>query len=792
MKIRIISLFAITSLLFTSLFIPYRPSVASVQSKSSQESAPFEKGSVIVTLLSPENSALSREGTSSFDSNIEISESWDFGDCTFLASDTATEEFLSDKVYYISYIKSDKYSTTELIDKLEDKAYVANVSPNYIYEKSSVSNDSYIEKQWYQSENSGVGASKLWETSDNSKSPVVAVVDTGIDYTHEDLSSNMWTNPYLSQGLPGNYGYDYGDKDSDPMDDDGHGTHCAGIIAGTLNNNTGIAGISNNAKLMALKIFDSEGTADTSGIISAFEYIYQAQTLGTNIVAVNCSWGGGSSGNSLKGLVAKIGEKGALFSFASGNDGTQVSSSDGTPFDIGSEYIITTGASTEDKQACNFSCYSSLYVDLFAPGCNILSTVSKETFLPDIYDETKREQLTTVYDTGDSETEVAKYAIGRSSILGGNATLESDPITYEPSINFPESIGGSYRWDATRHTSSRINYFMYDVTDLNLDTKKTYYISLMMGTKDGNQIDWTHSTFVSKNTATGNRFTTMEGKTYLKLVGLQASTTTSTGACYIDNIAISTANPDTSAFGKYDYSSGTSMAAPMVTGAIALLAQNYPDDTIAARRSRLLSSVSTSSTLSSKCATGGILDLAKAKIYQAPLPSSITLKASSQNVKVKKTITITSSILPVTADQTVLYSINNTNYATIDATGRLTAKTKGAGKSVRITAFSKSNSSVSASITIQIQKQKVTKVKLNKSKLTLKAGHTVKLRTTTSPSYANNKKLKWSSSNKAYAKVNQKGLVRALKKGIGKTVKIYAKATDGSKKKAILRLRIRK
>ena len=75
-------------------------------------------------------------------------------------------------------------------------------------------------------------------------------------------------------------------------DEDGHGTHCAGVISAVSDNNKGICGIS-NAKLMALKVFNSAGTSYDSAIIAAFNYIYKAQTLGANIAAINCSWGGG-------------------------------------------------------------------------------------------------------------------------------------------------------------------------------------------------------------------------------------------------------------------------------------------------------------------------------------------------------------------------------------------------------------------------------------------------------------------------------------------------------------------
>lgn len=162
-------------------------------------------------------------------------------------------------------------------------------------------------------------------------------------------------NPYDQLELPGTYGYDFGDYDSDPMDEDedGHGTHCAGVISAVSDNNKGICGIS-NAKLMALKVFNSAGTSYDSAIIAAFNYIYKAQTLGANIAAINCSWGGGgSSSTSMKTLINQIGQNGSLFLFAAGNDGEDHNNaiSDGCPYDLDSPYVVTVGASTQtDKK----------------------------------------------------------------------------------------------------------------------------------------------------------------------------------------------------------------------------------------------------------------------------------------------------------------------------------------------------------------------------------------------------------------------------------------------------------
>ena len=132
---------------------------------------------------------------------------------------------------------------------------------------------------------------------------IVAVVDSGVDPTNEDLKEIMWKKPDTLAELPGaagSFGYDFGDGDADPSPTikdftNSHGTHCAGIIAASVGNGIGISGVSPRTQIMALKVTSDklEGGFKESAIVSSFAYIYKARILGQNIVAVNNSWGGG-------------------------------------------------------------------------------------------------------------------------------------------------------------------------------------------------------------------------------------------------------------------------------------------------------------------------------------------------------------------------------------------------------------------------------------------------------------------------------------------------------------------
>lgn len=693
---RILSILLILALAMPSISIiretPLAKAAVDVSSHFEIQNEEYIENEVIVTYASP-----SKPTT---DSELTVEKTWNFGK-------------VNDDTLYVSQVSSEEYSTEELMEKLKADKNVLSVEPNYTYEKLAT-NDTYYNWQWYldgpgfSSVSKGIQYSSAPQLT-SSKTPIVAIVDTGVDYTHEDLAANMWRNPYPS--LSGTYGYDFGSGDSDPMDVDknGHGTHCAGIISAATNNSKGITGINSQAKIMALKVFPDLGQANTSLIVDAFNYIYRAKKLGANIVAVNCSWGNGTSTSTLRTLMEKMGESGLLFVFAAGNSGINHDNSSAQnicPYDMDNTYTVTVGASTPSDTKASFSDYGATTVDLFAPGSQILSTLNQPEFFPSIYTAAQRANLCSYYNSCDDGT-VPIYTptqLGGHSngVYLGEITTSTHDFTSNPN-------SGSLHLSVNAFQNSSTVSLYLDVTDLNLDTSQTYYTAYDLGMQEGVGITWAHFT----NQRSSTSFTTIEGRTYLRIVGLTGNFL-SISSLYFDNISISKANANTASFGKYGLGSGTSMAAPSVSAAISLLAQAYPNDTATLRKKRLLACVRTASGVTGFCRTNGILDLSKI--------TSTTVKNMTEPPK----------------------------------------------------------------------KVSVQKVKLNKKKATLRYGKKLKLKATITPTNATNKKVKWYSSNKKYAKVTQKGVVKAKKKGIGKTVKIYAKAKDGSGKKAYCKIKIKK
>jgi len=293
------------------------------------------------------------------------------------------------------YIHSDKYGTKELIEMLTKpkfSKYIESVTPNNI-RTLVASDDSYYDKLWAienrgQKVNNKKGSvdadmdvAEAWEKTVGDRELVVAVLDTGIDYRHDDLRDNMWNGNV-------NHGYDFagdndGNNDDDPMPDTPydknghyHGTHVAGTIGAVSNNKMGVAGVAQDVSLMALKVFRPNGYGYTSDILEALDYVSQKVDEGVNIVVVNASYGGsgGSQDDATNKAIKKLGEKGVIFCAAAGNDGKNIDNNPMYPASYNAENIIAVAASDQDDKLASFSNYGKNSVDVAAPGTNILST----------------------------------------------------------------------------------------------------------------------------------------------------------------------------------------------------------------------------------------------------------------------------------------------------------------------------------------------------------------------------------------------------------------------------------
>jgi subtilisin family serine protease len=228
-----------------------------------------------------------------------------------------------------------------------------------------------------------VKAPEVWAQGYTGKGVVVAVVDTGVDYNHEDLRNNIWMNAKEIAGngidddgngyIDDNYGWNFNDKNNNTLDNNGHGTHVSGTIAGE-NNNYGVTGIAYDAKIMPVKVLNDSGSGSYSSISKGIRY---AVDNGANVI--NLSLGGASSNSSLESAIDYASSKGVIVVMAAGNDGE---SSPDYPARYAYKSGIAVGAVDKNNNMPDFSNRSGTdeiaYVT--APGVKVYSSVPNNQY----------------------------------------------------------------------------------------------------------------------------------------------------------------------------------------------------------------------------------------------------------------------------------------------------------------------------------------------------------------------------------------------------------------------------
>lgn len=230
--------------------------------------------------------------------------------------------------------------------------------------------------------NAHVDALKAWATTKGSAEVVVAVLDTGVDYRHEDLVANMWTRPnnipqYVDAQLgtfDDRHGYDSNANDGDPLDDNGHGTHVAGIIGADGDNEKGIAGINWKVQIMPLKFLGRGGYGNVKDAIEAINYAIDRKKNGVNLRVINASWGSTSRSQALEDAIRAAGEAGILFVAAAGNSSTDNDKRAHYPSNYDLPNMISVAALDRNDQLASFSNYGAKTVHIAAPGREIDST----------------------------------------------------------------------------------------------------------------------------------------------------------------------------------------------------------------------------------------------------------------------------------------------------------------------------------------------------------------------------------------------------------------------------------
>lgn len=254
-------------------------------------------------------------------------------------------------------------------------------------------NDELFYKQWglfnhgQDSGKSGadISAMQAWATTKGSSDVVVAVLDSGVDYTHPDLKNNIWRRPgviiaYQDEDLTAEgpiddiNGLNLLEDTGDPMDDNGHGTHCAGIIGAEGGNEIGVAGVNWTVKIMPLKFMDAEGIATVRDAIEAINYVLNRKRAGVNVRIISSSWGTMTRSRALEDVIRKAGDEGILVVAAAGNANSDNDAKPHYPSSYDLNNVISVAALNRNDELTTFSNFGATSVDIAAPGQQIVST----------------------------------------------------------------------------------------------------------------------------------------------------------------------------------------------------------------------------------------------------------------------------------------------------------------------------------------------------------------------------------------------------------------------------------
>ncbi|MCB9072423.1 MAG: S8 family serine peptidase [Bdellovibrionaceae bacterium] len=379
-----------------SIFCKFISAIAIVGWSYGALAADYVEGEVIVKFKNSQNgsAAFASKATGS---NLNLKRSWGK---------------LNLHQFSVSGKAGAKSSVQQMLKSLQADPNVEFAEPNYILKKQSTGieggalsrNDvqsvraqsqpqisgkvSAMSTESYYQSDAPIQVEDAWGIlASNSYVPVVAVIDTGLDYNHDVFvdSGAVWTNP---NEIPNNgidddnngyiddvHGWNFVANTNDPMDDEDHGTHVSGIILGMTQDIFASTISPAKIRIMPLKFLDSTGSGATSDGIEA---IYYAINNGASVI--NASWGGGGFSQALQDAILEAYNNKMTFAAAAGNASTNNDSSPTYPANYSLSNIISIAATKDNDQMASFSNYGKQTVHVASPGVSILSTLPNNSY----------------------------------------------------------------------------------------------------------------------------------------------------------------------------------------------------------------------------------------------------------------------------------------------------------------------------------------------------------------------------------------------------------------------------
>jgi subtilisin family serine protease len=283
-------------------------------------------------------------------------------------------------------------TSQQALAELRAQPEVESVAPDVQVHTAVTPDDPGFDMQWglHDSNDTDIDAPAAWDMSHDASNVVVAVVDSGLDYRHEDLVENVWQNPGESANGSDDDGDGYVDDlhgincidgSGDPNDDEGHGTHVAGTIGAVGGNAIGVTGVAWRTQLMALKFIGADGNGWDSDAIECLDYaIMMKTTRGVNVRVINASWGSSDFDPALRDALQAAQNAGILTVAAAGNSGANHDLQAFYPASFALDGVIAVAATTQTGALASFSDYGSTTVQIAAPGQFILSTLPGDRY----------------------------------------------------------------------------------------------------------------------------------------------------------------------------------------------------------------------------------------------------------------------------------------------------------------------------------------------------------------------------------------------------------------------------
>jgi len=490
----------------------------------------------------------------------------------------------------------------QAMDMYRNDPDVEYAEPNYIYHATRTPGDASFSQLWGLHNNGQTGgtidadidATEAWEIVTGNATVVIAVVDSGVKYDHEDLIGNIWINTDEPSGggdddnngyIDDIRGWDFVDNDNDPMDYYGHGTHVAGTIAavGQDGAGVGVTGVCWTAKIMPIRGLDAAGSGLTSNLLLAIEY---ANANGAHVI--NNSWGGGGYSQSLKNA---IDASSAVVVCAAGNSNENTDTTPHYPSSYESTNIISVAATDQYDNRASFSNYGATSVDVGAPGVNIYSTVA-----------TRHDVFTDDFNDGN---------INGWSTDGGttdNWGVESNYLTESP--GGPPQVYYVSNTDSWIRTTNPISLAGKIGIRLEFEIRgiSEYLTDFLFVETSSDAISWTAHYQFSGSTAgywypyERDISTYAGGNVYIRF-RFTSNGSNNYDGFHIDNVKVTAYTPGT--HNSYDHFNGTSMAAPIVSGIAGLIKATTPTITNTEIKAAIEQNVDSKAALSGLVATGG-------------------------------------------------------------------------------------------------------------------------------------------------------------------------------------------